>query len=203
MEEEEKRNEILQLKKEELENIAKKEELTRVTVINRSDIFTNENTSNPIKDEDLNEINQNSIVRKNIEDKVRQRMKDGKSPLPDEVTIYQMINANYLNATDKKLKEINKHINNIPFIDFSEKASRLRMSEGDYKRMEIDNALKARNELLKTVINKLAEMDIPHLFEDVLGSKTYVSPEQKGKGVFFDDGNNTFKIKDNGWQHFR
>ena len=25
----------------------------------------------------------------------------------------------------------------------------------------------------------------------------------KGKGVFFDDGNNLFKIKDNGWQHFR
>ena len=28
----------------------------------------------------------------------------------------------------------------------------------------------------------------------------YVS---KGKGVFFDDGDNSFKIKDNGWQHFR
>ena len=25
----------------------------------------------------------------------------------------------------------------------------------------------------------------------------------KGKGVFFDDGDNLFKIKDNGWQHFR
>ena len=25
----------------------------------------------------------------------------------------------------------------------------------------------------------------------------------KGKGVFFDDGNSMFKIKDNGWQHFR
>ena len=25
----------------------------------------------------------------------------------------------------------------------------------------------------------------------------------KGKGVFFDDGKNLFKIKDNGWQHFR
>jgi hypothetical protein len=118
-------------------------------------------------------------VWKNIEDKVRERMKDGKSPLPEEVTIYQMINANYLNSTDKKLKEINKHINNIPFIDFSERASRLRMSEGDYKRMEIDKALKARNELLKTVINKLAELDIPHIFEDVLGSKTYVSPKQR------------------------
>ena len=28
----------------------------------------------------------------------------------------------------------------------------------------------------------------------------YVS---KGKGVFFDDGNSSFKIEDNGWQHFR
>ena len=28
----------------------------------------------------------------------------------------------------------------------------------------------------------------------------YVS---KGKGVFFDDGDNLFEIKDNGWQHFR
>ena len=55
------------------------------------------------------------------------------------------------------------------------------MSEGDYKRMEIDEALKIRNELLKTVINKLAEMDIPHIFEDVMGSKTYVSPNQRDK----------------------
>ena len=28
----------------------------------------------------------------------------------------------------------------------------------------------------------------------------YVS---KGKGVFFDDGNESYKIKDKGWQHFR
>ena len=124
-------------------------------------------------------------IWKNIEEKVRQRMKDGKSPIPEEVSIYQMVNANYLNVVDRKLKEINKHIKNIPFIESSEIAARLGMSEGDYKRMEIDKALKIRNELLKTVINKLAEMDIPHLFEDVLGSKTYVSPKQKGKGVFF------------------
>ena len=25
----------------------------------------------------------------------------------------------------------------------------------------------------------------------------------KGKGVFFDDGNSSFMIKDNGWRHFR
>ena len=25
----------------------------------------------------------------------------------------------------------------------------------------------------------------------------------KGKGVLFDDGNDSFIIKDNGWQHFR
>ena len=28
-------------------------------------------------------------------------------------------------------------------------------------------------------------MDIQHIFEDVMGSKTYVSPKQKGEGVFF------------------
>ena len=124
-------------------------------------------------------------IWKNIEEKVRQRMKDGKSPIPKEVSIYQMVNANYLNMVDKKLKVINKHIKNIPFIESSKIAARLGMSEGDYKRMEIDKALKVRNELLKTVIDKLAEMDIPYIFEDVLGSKTYVSPKQKGKGVFF------------------
>ena len=112
-------------------------------------------------------------------------MKEGKSPIPKEVSIYKMVNAHYLNVVDKKLKEINQHINNIPFIESSEIATRLGMSEGDYKRMEIDKALKARNELLKTVINKLASMDIPYIFEDTLGSKTHVTKEQKGKGVFF------------------
>ena len=124
-------------------------------------------------------------VWKNIEEKVRERMKDGKSPLPKEVSIYKMVNANYLNVVDKKLKLINQHINNIPFIESSKVAARLGMSEGDYKRMKIDEALKARNELLKTVINKLANMDIPYIFEDTLGSKTHVTKEQKGKGVFF------------------
>ena len=124
-------------------------------------------------------------VWKNIEEKVRERMKDGKSPIPKEVSIYKMVNANYLNVVDKKLKLINQHINNIPFIESSKVAARLGMSEGDYKRMKIDEALKARNELLKTVINKLANMDIPYIFEDTLGSKTHVTKEQKGKGVFF------------------
>ena len=124
-------------------------------------------------------------VWKNLEEKVRERMKDGKSPLPKEVSIYKMVNANYLNVVDKKLKLINQHINNIPFIESSKVAARLGMSEGDYKRMKIDEALKARNELLKTVINKLANMDIPYIFEDTLGSKTHVTKEQKGKGVFF------------------
>ena len=41
-----------------------------------------------------------------------------------------------------------------------------------------------------------------------LGKKNKISifeigQVSKGKGVFFDDGNNLFKIKDNGWQHFR
>ena len=124
-------------------------------------------------------------VWKNLEEKVRERMKDGKSPIPKEVSIYKMVNANYLNVVDKKLKLINQHINNIPFIESSKVAARLGMSEGDYKRMKIDEALKARNELLKTVINKLANMDIPYIFEDTLGSKTHVTKEQKGKGVFF------------------
>ena len=124
-------------------------------------------------------------VWKNLEEKVRERMKDGKSPVPKEVSIYKMVNANYLNVVDKKLKLINQHINNIPFIESSKVAARLGMSEGDYKRMKIDEALKARNELLKTVINKLANMDIPYIFEDTLGSKTHVTKEQKGKGVFF------------------
>ena len=136
---------------------------------------------------DISKYNPEKGVRvwKNIEEKVRERMKEGKSPIPKEVSIYKMVNAHYLNVVDKKLKEINQHINNIPFIESSEIATRLGMSEGDYKRMEIDKALKARNELLKTVINKLASMDIPYIFEDTIGSKTYVSPDKKGKGVFF------------------
>ncbi len=41
-----------------------------------------------------------------------------------------------------------------------------------------------------------------------LGKKNKISifeigQVSKGKGVFFDDGNKLFKIKDNGWQHFR
>ena len=42
----------------------------------------------------------------------------------------------------------------------------------------------------------------------VLGKKNKISIFEighvsKGNGVFFDDGNKLFKIKDNGWQHFR
>jgi hypothetical protein len=55
------------------------------------------------------------------------------------------------------------------------------MSEGDYKRMEIDNALKARNELLESVINTLADMDVDYVFENIIGGKTYVSPNQRDK----------------------
>ena len=118
-------------------------------------------------------------VWKNIEDKVRQRMKDGKSPLPDEVTIYQMINANYLNATDKKLKEINKHIKDIPFLPLANQAAANGMSEADFKRMLIDKHLKIRNELLEKTINSIANLDIPYIFENIIGGKTYVSPKQR------------------------
>jgi len=59
------------------------------------------------------------------------------------------------------------------------------MSEGDYKRMEIDNAVKARNDLLKGVINDLANMDVEYVFENILGGKTYVSPKQRDEHTNF------------------
>ena len=44
-------------------------------------------------------------------------------------------------------------------------------------------------------IHALAKKNKINIFE--------IGQVSKGKGVFFDDGNNLFKIKDNGWQHFR
>jgi len=44
-------------------------------------------------------------------------------------------------------------------------------------------------------IHSLAKKNKISIFE--------IGQVSKGKGVFFDDGNNLFKIKDNGWQHFR
>jgi len=111
----------------------------------------------------------------NIEENIRKRMAEGKSPIPKEVSIYSMLNANYLNKVDQKLKQINKYISDIPYINMSIQAQRMGVSEGDYKRQMIDKHLQLRNDLLKTVINKIADMDLDYVFEDVFRSKTYVN----------------------------
>ena len=117
----------------------------------------------------------------NIEEGVRKRMKDGKSAIPKEVSIWQMVNASFLTVTDKKLKELNTHINNIPFLKLENQAAANGMSEGDYKRMQIEKNIQLRNDLLESVINKLADMDVDYIFENIIGGKTYVSPNQRDK----------------------
>ena len=117
----------------------------------------------------------------NIQENTRKRLNEGKSGIPKEVSIWQMVNANFLTVTDKKLKEINTHINNIPFMKLAEQASSNSMSEGDYKRMLLEKNIKARNDLLESVINKLADMDVDYVFENIVGGKTYVSPNQRDK----------------------
>jgi len=117
----------------------------------------------------------------NIEENVRKRMAEGKSAIPKETSIWQMVNASFLTVTDKKLREINKHINNIPFMKLKDQASLNGMSEGDYKRMLIEQNIQARNDLLESVINTLADMDIEYVFENIIGGKTYVSPNQRNK----------------------
>ena len=117
----------------------------------------------------------------NIQENTRKRLNEGKSGIPKEVSIWQMVNANFLTVTDKKLKEINTHINNIPFMKLAEQASSNSMSEGDYKRMQIEKHIQLRNDLLESVINKLADMDVDYIFENIIGGKTYVSPNQRDK----------------------
>jgi len=108
-------------------------------------------------------------------------MAEGKSAIPKETSIWQMVNASFLTVTDKKLREINKHINNIPFMKLADQASSKGMSEGDYKRMIIEQNIQIRNDLLESVINTLADMDIEYVFENIIGGKTYVSPNQRDK----------------------
>jgi hypothetical protein len=120
----------------------------------------------------------------NIEENVRKRMEEGKSAIPKETSIWQMVNASFLTVTDKKLREINKHINNIPFMKLADQASLNGMSEGDYKRMLIEQNIQARNDLLESVINTLADMDVEYVFENIIGGKTYVSPNQRDKKTF-------------------
>ena len=55
------------------------------------------------------------------------------------------------------------------------------MSEADFKRKLIDQSLKARNELLEKTINAIADLDVPYIFENIIGGKTYVSPKQRRK----------------------
>ena len=116
-----------------------------------------------------------------MQENIKKRMEDGKSALPKEMSVWQMVNASFLTTTDKKLKEINSYINNVSFMKLADVAAANNMSEADYKRMEIDNALKARNELLESVINTLANMDVDYVFENIIGGKTYVSPDQRDK----------------------
>jgi len=115
----------------------------------------------------------------NLTDKVKQRMRDKKSPIPKEVSIWQSVNASFLEVTDKKLKEINKYIKDIPFLPLANQAAANGMSEADFKRMLIDQHLKIRNELLEKTINSIANLDIPYIFENIIGGKTYVSPKQR------------------------
>jgi hypothetical protein len=124
-------------------------------------------------------------IFKEMEENIRKRMEDGKSPIPKEVSVWESVNASFLKVTDTKLREINKYINDVPFVNLKAEAESFGMSEGDYKRMEIDNAIKARNDLLKGVINDLANMDVEYVFENILGGKTYVSPKQRDEHTNF------------------
>ena len=120
-----------------------------------------------------------------IESNARKRVDQGKSPYPKEMLLWDRVNASTLKVADKKLKEINKFINNISFLPLADQAAANGMSEADYKRQEIDKALAARNELLEITINGLANMDVEYVFENILGGKTYVSPNQRDKHTNF------------------
>ena len=61
-------------------------------------------------------------------------------------------------SADKKLTVINKYIKDVNFINYVDSAAALGMLEGDYKRRDINNAIKDRNELLEVRVNKLADM---------------------------------------------
>ena len=115
----------------------------------------------------------------NLTGNVKKRLEEGKFPIPKEVIIWDEINASFLKVTDKKLKEINKYIRDIPFLPLANQAAANGMSESDYKRMLIDQNLKARNELLELTVNSIANLDVPYIFENIIGGKTYVSPKQR------------------------
>ena len=130
-------------------------------------------------------IEEGSRIFIEIESNARKRVDQGKSPYPKEMLLWDRVNANVLKVADKKLKQINKHLNNIPFLPLADQALANGMSEADYKRQEIDKALTARNELLEITINGLADMDVEYVFENILSGKTYVSPNQRDKQTNF------------------
>tara|TARA_R110000824_G_scaffold320857_1_gene507832 strand:- start:45 stop:4583 length:4539 start_codon:yes stop_codon:yes gene_type:complete len=130
-------------------------------------------------------VEEGSRVFIEIESNARKRVDQGKSPYPKEMLLWERVNASTLKVADKKLKELNKHINNIPFLPLESQASASGMSEADYKRQEIDKALLARNQLLEITINGLADMDVEYVFENIIGGKTYVSPSQRDKQSTF------------------
>ena len=115
----------------------------------------------------------------NITENIKKRMDEKGSPIPEEAIIWDQINASFLKVTDKKLKEINKYIRDIPFLPLANQAAANGMSEADFKRKLIDDSLKARNDLLEKTINAIANLDVPHIFENIIGGKTYVSPKQR------------------------
>ena len=117
----------------------------------------------------------------NITENIRKRMKDKGSPIPKEAIIWDQINASFLKVTATKLKEINKYISDIPFLPLANQAAANNMSEADFKRKLIDQNLKIRNEVLEKTINAIADLDVPYIFENIIGGKTYVSPKQRRK----------------------
>jgi thiamine-monophosphate kinase len=101
---------------------------------------------------------------------------------------------NELSIQSKKKFLITKIPTNNDVREFSEKnntsLNRLVFDGGE----EFELVFTVTPENLKK-IHALAKKNKISIFE--------IGRVSKGKGVFFDDGNNLFKIKDNGWQHFR
>tara|TARA_Y100000590_G_scaffold253389_1_gene284660 strand:- start:192 stop:1130 length:939 start_codon:yes stop_codon:yes gene_type:complete len=101
---------------------------------------------------------------------------------------------NELSNQSKKKFLITKIPTNNDVIEFSEKnntsLNRLVFDGGE----EFELVFTVMPKNLKK-IHALAKKNRISVFE--------IGHVSKGKGVFFDDGNNLFKIKDNGWQHFR
>ena len=101
---------------------------------------------------------------------------------------------NELSNQNKKKFLITKIPTNKDVIEFSKKngisLNRLVFDGGE----EFELVFTTMPENLKK-IHAIAKKNKMSIFE--------IGHVSKGKGVFFDDGDNLFKIKDNGWQHFR